>query len=198
VDDVYQVQPLLGKNAEELFCRNAFKVNYILSDYEELARKVLSHAQGHPLAIEVIGSSLFGRNVSHWRSALDRLRYNKDRNIMDVLRISFDQLKEDEKEIFLDIACFLQITCYMIHTHNNVEEILSIRGFDSENGIPTLIEKSLITREHGRIHMHSLLKDLGQSIVREKSPKEPLKWSRLWAYEDFKKAMLDNEVKIID
>ncbi|KAK8464684.1 hypothetical protein PHAVU_010G054200 [Phaseolus vulgaris] len=70
VDDVYQVQLLSWENAVQLFCRNAFKVNYILDDYEELAREVLSHAQGHPLGIEVIGSSLFGRNVSQWRSAL--------------------------------------------------------------------------------------------------------------------------------
>jgi len=40
--------------------------------------------------------------------------------------------------------------------------------------------------------------NLGQSIVREKSPKECLKWSRLWDYEDFEKAMLDNQVKTID
>ncbi|ESW06525.1 hypothetical protein PHAVU_010G055200 [Phaseolus vulgaris] len=190
VDDVYQVQLLSWENAVQLFCRNAFKVNYILDDYEELAREVLSHAQGHPLAIEIIGSSLFGRNVSQWRSALSKLRYNKDRNIMDVLRISFDQLKEEEKEIFLDIACFLYKCGY---SKDEVEKFLRFRGFDYENGIPALIEKSLITCEDGVIYMHRLLMDLGQSIVREKSPKEPLKWSRLWDYEDFKKAMLDNE-----
>ena len=46
--------------------------------------------------------------------------------------------------------------------------------------------------------MHNLLKDLGKSIVREKSPKEPMKWNRLWDYENFEKAMLENEVKLID
>ncbi|KAK8464700.1 hypothetical protein PHAVU_010G061333 [Phaseolus vulgaris] len=54
VDDVYQVQLLSWENALQLFCINAFKVNYILDDYEELAREVLSHAQGHPLGIEVL------------------------------------------------------------------------------------------------------------------------------------------------
>ena len=44
VDDVYQVQPLRWENAKQLFCRNAFKVNYFLSDYEQLAHEALSHA----------------------------------------------------------------------------------------------------------------------------------------------------------
>ena len=124
MDDIYQVQPLSPENAMQLFCRNAFKVSYILSDYEQLAHDALSHAQGHPLAIEVIGSSLLGRNVSKWRSALDRLRHNKSRNIMDVLRISFDQLEEEEKEIFLDIACFLHY-----YSEKYIKEILNFRGF---------------------------------------------------------------------
>jgi len=189
VDDVYQVQPLTRQNAMQLFCRNAFKVNYILRDYERLARDILSHAEGHPLAIEVIGSSLFGRKVSQWRNALDRLRYNKSRNIMDVLRISFDQLEEEDKEIFLDIACFL----YRYHW-DFVKEVLNFRGFHPECGLQVLVEKSLIRCENGKIYMHRLLRDLGRCIVREKSPKEPIKWSRLWDYKDFQKFMLDNQV----
>ncbi|WVZ09800.1 hypothetical protein V8G54_014330 [Vigna mungo] len=180
VDDVYQVQPLSWENAAQLFCRNAFKVNYILSDYEKLTRDVLSHAQGHPLAIEVIGSSLFGRSVSQWKSALTRLKENKNKSVMDVLRISFDELDEGDKETFLDIACF-----YNGYEEVYVKEILSFRGFHPEFGMQVLIDKSLITNNYGRIYMDSLLMDLGRSIVREKSPKEPRKWSRLWDYQDF-------------
>jgi len=169
-----------------------------LDDYEKLGSEVLFHAEGHPLTIEVIESSLFGRNVSQWRSALCRLRYIKDRNIMDVLSISFDQLEEEKKEIFLDIACFLSDNKIMGYLKDEAELFLSFCGFDYKNGIPTLMEKSLITCISENIYMHKLLVDLGQSIVKEKSPKEPLKWSKLWDCKDFEKAMLDNEVKIID
>jgi len=193
VDDVYQVQPLNEKNTIQLFCRNAFKVNYILSDYEELAHDVLSLAQGHPLAIEVIGSSLFGRNVPQWRSALGRLRDNKSKNIMDILRISFDQLEEEDKEIFLDIACFLYSK-----DENYVEEVLNFRGFHSEYGLQVRVDKSLITYAYGYIYMHRLLRDLGWCIVREKSPKQPIKWSRLCNYHDFHKAMSEYQVKLKD
>ena len=36
--------------------------------------------------------------------------------------------------------------------------------------------------------MHHLLNDLATSIIREKSPKEPMKWSRLWDYKNFQKS----------
>jgi len=79
-----------------------------------------------------------------------------------------------------------------------VKEVLNFRGFHPEYGIQVLVDKSIITKKHGRIYMQSLLKDLEKSIVREKSPKKPMKWSRLWDYQDFEKAMLENEVKVID
>ncbi|CAJ1978733.1 unnamed protein product [Sphenostylis stenocarpa] len=190
VDDVYQVQPLNHENALQLFCKNAFNVNYILSEFQMLAGKVLSHAQGHPLAIKVIGSSLFGRNVSQWKSAMARLEENKSRNIMDVLRISFDQLDEGDKEIFLDIACFFWGGCEA----ENVNEVLNFRGFHPEYGIQVLVDKSLVTIDnYGWINMHRLLSDLGKCIVREKSPKEPIKRSRLWDFQDLHNALLDNQ-----
>ncbi|CAJ1978701.1 unnamed protein product [Sphenostylis stenocarpa] len=192
VDDVYKVQPLNEENAVQLFCRNAFKVNFILSEYEKLARDVLSHAQGHPLAIEVIGSSLYGRNASQWKSALGRLKDNKSGNIMNVLRLSFDQLDVGDREIFLDIACFLNG-----YHEKFVKEVLNFRGFQPEYGVQLLLDKSLINIEYENIEMHSLLRDLGRCIVREKSPKEPIKWSRLWDNQDLRNALLDNQVKLI-
>ncbi|RDY06491.1 TMV resistance protein N, partial [Mucuna pruriens] len=188
VDEVYQVQPLNKEDAVELFCRNAFKNNYIISGYEDLTYDVLSHAQGHPLAIQVLGSSLLGQNVSQWRSALARLRKTKSKNIMDVLRIGFDELEDMEKEIFLDIACFFNYPS----NEKSVKEVLDFRGFHPEYGLQVLIAKSLISICSGYIFMHGLLKDLGWFIVREKSPMKPRKWSRLWDFQDFLKVMSDN------
>ncbi|XP_022636911.1 TMV resistance protein N-like [Vigna radiata var. radiata] len=189
VDDIYQVQPLNREDAIQLFCRNAFKVNYILSDYEKLADEIPSHVEGHPLAIETIGSSLFGRSLSQWESVLEGLKENKSKNIMDILRISYIQLEEKYKQTFLDIACF-----FNSYEEEHLKEILNFRGFHPEDSIQVLIDKSLITRSFGCfIHMHSLLVDLGRCIVREVSPKEPIKWSRLWTRKDLHDAMSENE-----
>ncbi|KAL4327306.1 hypothetical protein AHAS_Ahas13G0086900 [Arachis hypogaea] len=106
VDGIYKVQLLNDENALRLFCKKAFKCNYVAKDYESLTNVALTYANGLPLAIRVFGSFLFGRDVSEWSSALDRLKENPTKDIMDVLRISFDGHEDMEKEIFLDIACF--------------------------------------------------------------------------------------------
>ncbi|KAH1143004.1 hypothetical protein GLYMA_12G135600v4 [Glycine max] len=187
VDDVYQVPLLDREEAVQLFCKNAFKDNFIMSGYAEFADVILSQAQGNPLAIKAVGSSLFGLNAPQWRSAVAKLREQKSRDIMDVLRISFDELDDTNKEIFLDIACFFN-NFYV----KSVMEILDFRGFYPEHGLQVLQDRSLIINEYGIIGMHGLLIDLGRCIVREKSPKEPSNWSRLWKYQDLYKIMSNN------
>ncbi|XP_057749886.1 disease resistance protein RUN1-like isoform X2 [Arachis stenosperma] len=190
VDGVYKVQLLNYENALPLFCRKAFKCNHVAQDYRRLTNSVLTYANGLPLAIRVLGSFLFGRNVSEWSSALVRLKENPTKDILDVLRISYDGLEEMEKEIFLDIACFFPSGYGKWY----VKDILSIRGFQSDIGLRILIDKSLITYKWDDIiNMHDLLRDLGRSIVREKSPKEPRKWSRLWNQKDLSDVLRENK-----
>ncbi|XP_061368833.1 disease resistance protein RUN1-like [Gastrolobium bilobum] len=188
VDEVYKVKLLNYHNALQLFCRKAFKCDDIMIDFEKLTYDAVKYVNGLPLAIKVLGSFLFGRNVSEWRSALARLRENPRKDIMDVLRNSFDALEDMEKEIFLDIACL-----FYNRRETYVKEVLDFRGFHPEIGIRVLIDKSLITSKMGWIHVHDLLIELGRSIVREKSPKEPRKWSRLWNYKDLHNVMLENK-----
>jgi hypothetical protein len=190
IDEVYQVQLLDHNNALQLFCRKAFKSDDIVSGYEQLTYDVLIYASGLPLAIKALGSFLYGRDASEWRSALARLRENPRPDIMDVLRISFDGLEDTEKDIFLDIACF-----FVGNRETFVKKILDIRGFQPEIGLRVLIDKSFITCVHRKIYMHGLFKELGKSIVREKSPREPRKWSRIWDYTDFYNVMSENMVK---
>ncbi|XLS49708.1 hypothetical protein HN51_010385, partial [Arachis hypogaea] len=187
-DHVYKVQLLNDENALQLFCRKSFKCNHVAKDYESLTDSALAYANGLPLAIKVLGSFLFGRDVSEWSSALVRLKETPTKDIMDVLRISFDGLEDDEKDIFLDIACF-----FPNDIEKYVKDILRIRGFHPDNGIKVLIEKSLITRDRWKITMHDLLRDLGRSIVREKSPKKPRKWSRLWNHKDLSNVLRENK-----
>ncbi|PRQ55255.1 hypothetical protein RchiOBHm_Chr1g0322561 [Rosa chinensis] len=43
--------------------------------------------------------------------------------------------------------------------------------------------------------MHDLLQELGWEIVREQSPKEPGKRSRLWSHEDINNVLKKNKAK---
>nr|KYP67734.1 TMV resistance protein N [Cajanus cajan] len=199
VDKVHNVQLLNTNKALQLFCRKAFKSDDILNDYEQLTYDALKYAGGLPLAIKVLGSDLFDRDIYEWRSALARLKENPNSDIMDVLRISFDGLKEMEKEIFLDIACFFSSEnrkgkLSPWYWMEDVKKLLDYRGFYPDIGMKVLIEKSLISCKNRIIQMHDLLKELGRTIVREKSPKEPIKWTRLWDGKDLHNIMIKNKV----
>ncbi|AES65465.2 putative TIR domain, winged helix-turn-helix DNA-binding domain-containing protein [Medicago truncatula] len=179
VDVVYKVPLLNWRDSYKLFCRKAFKVeNIIMSNYQNLANEILRYANGLPLAIKVMGSFLFGCNVTEWKSALARLRESPDKDVIDVLQLSFDGLKHTEKEIFLDIACFFNSEC-----EKYVKNILNCCGFHADIGLRVLINKSLISINGQNIEMHSLLEELGRKIVQNSSSNDPRKWSRLWSTE---------------
>jgi len=107
VDAVYKVPLLNMTNSLQLFSQKAFKLDHIISGYDKLAFDILSYANGLPLAIKVLGSFLFDRNIFEWESALARLRENPNKDIMDVLRLSFEGLEKLEKKFFLILLVFL-------------------------------------------------------------------------------------------
>ncbi|KAH7431033.1 hypothetical protein KP509_08G026500 [Ceratopteris richardii] len=76
-------------------------------ELEEVSERAIEAYDGLPLALKVVGSYLYNvSDKSSWEERLTYLQKNK-REIFDVLRISFDGLEDDEKEVFLDICCFL-------------------------------------------------------------------------------------------
>ncbi|KAG4968365.1 hypothetical protein JHK82_034088 [Glycine max] len=79
---------------------------------------------------------------------------------------------------------FLSSLYAYIYPVQYLMKVIDFRGFHPKYGLQVLIDRSLITIKYELIHMRDLLRDLGRYIVREKSPKKPRKWSRLW---DFKK-----------
>jgi len=190
VDEVYEAQLLNATDSLQLFCQKAFKCGNIKSNYEKLTFDMLKYANGLPLAIEVLGSFLFGRDIAEWKSALARLRESPSKDIMDVLRLSFEGLGKLEKEIFLDIACFFGLSYKKFVTN-----ILNCCGFHPDIGLRVLSDKSLISIDDYNIQMHSLLIELGRKIVQEKSTKDLKKWSRLWLLEHFDNVMSENMVK---
>ncbi|KAK7247077.1 hypothetical protein RIF29_41953 [Crotalaria pallida] len=189
VDDVYKVQPLERDNALKLFSRKAFKCDIVMREFEELTNEALGYAGGLPLAIKILGSFLHGRDMAEWKSALARLKDNPKKEILDVLRISFEGLEELDKKIFLDIAYFLNH-----HGEVFVKRFLDACGYNPEIGLRGLYDKSLIEDTHpGCIVMHHMLVELGYKVVEEKAPNEPGKWSRLGSFKDFQNVMLENK-----
>ncbi|XP_061948519.1 TMV resistance protein N-like isoform X2 [Populus nigra] len=187
---IYEAEKLDDDDALTLFSQKAFKNDQPAEDFVELSKQVLGYANGLPLALEVIGSFMHGRSILEWGSAINRLNDIPDREIIDVLRISFDGLHELEKKIFLDIACFLKG-----FKKDRIIRILDSCGFHAQIGTQVLIEKSLISVSRDEVWMHNLLQIMGKEIVRCESPEEPRRRSRLWTYEDVCLALMDNTGK---
>nr|XP_023882252.1 TMV resistance protein N-like [Quercus suber] len=172
LDDVDQLDQLEALETDDealhFFSLKAFKKDYPSEGYEVLSQKVICYAQGLPLTLEVLGRFLFRRSVDEWESALCRLKEGPERQISDVLKITFDGLREREKNIFLDIACFFKGM-----EEDHVVNILQALYVKPKIDIVVLLEKSLITISFGKFWMHDLLQELGNEIVCCESPEEP-------------------------
>lgn len=60
------------------------------------------------VALEVLGSFLFGKTSNVWEGTLQKLKRIPNSKIQRILRISYDSLPDDhDQSLFLDIACFL-------------------------------------------------------------------------------------------
>jgi len=94
-------------DARELLCRKAFKSNNSRIEYAELIPKVLKYAQGLPLAIKVMGSFLYKRDITEWRATLKGLDNNPNSGIMEVLHSSFKGLYNKERERNIYACCLL-------------------------------------------------------------------------------------------
>ncbi|KAM5570099.1 hypothetical protein ABKV19_017224 [Rosa sericea] len=187
---------LNDRQALNLFSLNAFKRNRPPSDYLKLAQRAVRYAQGHPLALIVLGSHLFRRSREEWEATFDSCRgEDPHREIRDVLKISFDALGVDLKGYFLDIACFFKGE----HV-DRVKPILeACYDLKSVTSITQLQEKALIRIDRDRIWMHDLIEEMGKDIVYQESPGEPGKRSRVWSEEDINHVLTNNTgtIKVI-
>ncbi|XP_034674134.1 disease resistance protein RPV1-like [Vitis riparia] len=175
----YEATELHNREALQLFSQHAFKQNVPKADYVNLSNCLVRYAQGLPLALKVLGSSLRGMTIDEWKSALDKFKKNPMKEINDVLRISFDGLDSSQKEVFLDIACFFKGECEDV-----VLRILDGCKLDPMYNIRVLRDRCLITILDNVIQMHDLIQQMGWAIVREECPGDPNKWSRLWDVDD--------------
>ncbi|KAM1752728.1 hypothetical protein ACFXTH_010586 [Malus domestica] len=181
VDKIYRAKVMDREEALELLSWHALRSSSCPSQYLALEREVVNYCGGLPLALEVLGSTLFKRSVDEWRSILDELKIIPCGEIQAQLKISYDGLNDNYKRrIFLDIACF-----FIGMDKNDVVQILDGCGFYATTGIEVLLNRCLVTiNRENKIMMHDLLRDMGRDIVHAENPDVPGERSRLWHLED--------------
>ncbi|KAL4601314.1 hypothetical protein ACB092_11G263500 [Castanea dentata] len=185
----YEVEELDKDEAIELFRKHAFPSKEVPEDYLELEKQAISYAKGLPLALKVMGRDLCERPIHEWEDALDCYETNPLEDIQNILKRSYEGLNENEKNIFLDIACFFKEyddMSYNMMSYNMIKDVLKACGLNPVYGIRNLIDKCLLTIDQGNhyLSMHDLLLQMGRDIVRQEAPQNPRDRSRLWRYEE--------------
>ena len=187
----YKVDELNEHEARELFCKHAFGRNKSEEDCSKLVDQFIHYAKGLPLALKIIGADLYTRTKQEWESALAKYKRNPKGDIQEILKISYDGLDETQRDIFLDIACFLKG-----YQKDFVIDILtSINFYEPFYDIKTLMDKCLITvTRENELSMHDLIQQMGWEIVRQRSPQVLEKHSRLLFHEGDHEVLLEHKV----
>ncbi|XP_019433797.1 PREDICTED: TMV resistance protein N [Lupinus angustifolius] len=190
VNELYEVKELYSSEALELFSYHALRRKEPTQNFLNLSKQIVSLTGKLPLALEVFGSFLFSkRRVEEWEDALEKLKLIRPKHLQDVLKISYDGLDEQEKCIFLDIAClFVQ----MGMKRDELIDILRGCGFRAEIAISVLVEKCLIKiTEDNTLWMHDQIRDMGRQIVLDENLVDPGMRSRLWNRAEIMTVIMD-------
>ncbi|KAG0610829.1 hypothetical protein M758_7G095000 [Ceratodon purpureus] len=171
---IHEVTPLGIDDSQKLFNLHAFRNEDALQNFKAIAKDVSNACGGLPLALKVVGSSLYDKRSNEdleciWTEAVVALK--KNRNIERALKWSYNCLSEEEKMMFLDIACVLygQNKEATMEIWKSCKNCSSCSGYETPNiTLRVLIDKSLVVIDNSRgssvLAMHGLLQDMGQSI----------------------------------
>ncbi|KAG0607530.1 hypothetical protein M758_8G035600 [Ceratodon purpureus] len=171
---IHEITPLGIGDSQRLFNLHAFRNEDAPQYFKAIAKEVTNACGGLPLALKVVGSSLYDKRSNEdleciWPEAVAALR--KDRKLTHGLKWSYNCLSEEEKMMFLDIACAL----YGWEKEASIEIWRSCKNCSSCSGYGTpnttlrvLIDKSLVVIDNFKssdvLAMHGLLQDMGLSI----------------------------------
>ncbi|XP_059639349.1 disease resistance protein L6-like [Cornus florida] len=175
----------------ELFSFHAFRMKFPPIGYEKISNDIASTTGGLPQALEVIGSFLFGKNDKQiWEDTLAKLRIMPDDKVQKALRISYDGLNGEQRNIFLDIACLFigMDKTYPFYMWDDC-------GYFPKREIDVLRLLSLVKIESDNLlRMHDQLRDFGREMVRQEDDINPGGRSRLWNQAEAKDVFEENTV----
>ncbi|EFH46244.1 predicted protein [Arabidopsis lyrata subsp. lyrata] len=157
-----------------------------LNEESGVILELMSCSSGIPLALKVLGFSLSKQHINNLKEHLHSLRKNPPTQIQEAFRRCFDGLDENEKNIFLDLACF-----FSGEDIDHVVKLLDACGFFTYLGICDLIDESLISLLDNRIEIPIPFQDIGRFIVHEED-EDPCERSRLWDSNDIADVLRNN------
>jgi hypothetical protein len=186
--EVYEVKVLNPFDSRLLFNWHAFYCEAPSKAFRDLAETVADACGGHPLALEVIGASLFDKKSPDdraiWMDAVRILKENHD--ILDKLRLSYTSLPTvGDKAMFRDIACLMigmreEVALELWNSCRSCgDDCATTKG--PHLVLRRLVDKSLVKLDAGRLGMHDVIRDMGRDAVVKEAPREaPWERTHLW------------------
>jgi energy-coupling factor transporter ATP-binding protein EcfA2 len=213
-DGKFEMDGLDEKQAMELFSWKAFRQSTPPHDFASITNEVVNACQGLPLSLEVMGSWLSRkRNPQEWKEGLSQLQHAKpfgggrieNDKLWGRLRICYDDLADEEREMFLDIACFFSEynskfeDIWRKQKGVTTQKALQIWKVPSQyslmSSLQNLKDRSLVkVNDKGNLVMHGQLCDMGRRIVKEASNNEYRKQSRIWDKEEARMVLCNQTV----
>ena len=175
----YEVRCLNEEQALKLFSYHSLRKEKPTESLLELSKKIVKISGLLPLALEVFGSLLYDKKeAKEWQTQLEKIKNTQPGNLQDVLKLSFDSLDDEEKNVFLDIAClFLKMQI----KKEEIVDVLNGCGFNAEAALSVLRQKSLVKfLSDENLWMHDQIRDMGRQLDLKETPGDTRMRSRLW------------------
>ncbi|CAH8253425.1 unnamed protein product [Arabidopsis lyrata] len=179
VNQQYEVKCLTEPQSLKLFSYHSLRKEKPPKNLLKLSTEIVRISGLLPLAVEVFGSLLYDKKEEKdWQTQLGKLKKTQPHNLQDVLALSFESLDDEEKKVFLDIAClFLKMEIKKVE----VVIILKGCGLNAEAALSVLRQKSLVKiLADDTLWMHDQIRDMGRQMVLKESGENPGMRSRLW------------------
>ena len=167
---LYEVTPLGCEDSQKLFNWYAFGDEEAPKNFHTLANDISNACGGLPLALKVVGSSLFGKTSDEeksyiWTEAIDAMK--GDSKVMNALKWTYECLSKQEKLMFVDIAC---VFCgwkkqEALEIWQSCKTCSCCSKGTPYTSLTHLIEKSLVVLQCFKgedvLHMHGLIQNMG-------------------------------------
>ncbi|GLJ35497.1 hypothetical protein SUGI_0713790 [Cryptomeria japonica] len=166
ISSIYKMKTLNLIHAKKLFCWHAFLQPFPMLGFEDLLKN-LCVSNGLPLSLKVLGGQLYGCLCKDlWEDVLHKISKMLPDDIINRLRVSYDALDREEKQMFLDVACF-----FIGQDKLTAIAVWEGSGWSGLYGWERLINKCLVEfHDNNGIRMHDHLRDLGRLIAKAQLP----------------------------
>ncbi|XP_059072536.1 disease resistance protein RUN1 isoform X1 [Cryptomeria japonica] len=155
---IYRIKALNPLHAKELFCWHAFLQSHSQEGFDDIVERFLEACNGLPLSLTVFGGLVYGKFKDYWESQLNKIFRILPEDVKGRLNVSYNSLDEEEKEMFMDVACF-----FIGKKKSWAIEVWNESGWSGLHGWETLVNKCLVNVDtNDMIIMHDHLRDLGR------------------------------------